>query len=133
MSSSENINLLSSLRRTDAKAAKLLGYLVIETDKSNGLDNLWMSKDGLSPAKDDIGNELELPFFSSSDQDALDLMMAVASACSQNGIGPVMELTFSGLWQFRIGDRSYSGDFAQIVTKGIVEYFSHENEGDDGI
>lgn len=124
MSSSENSNPLSSLRRTDAKAANLLGYSVIETEKSNGLDNLWMSKDGVVPAKDALGNDLELPFFSSSDDDAFELMKTVADVCMANGVGPTMSLTFQGLWHFKIGELSYQGDIAQIVTRGIVDYFT---------
>lgn len=127
MSCSWNHTTLSSLRRTDVKAAKLLGYIVIETEDSNGLDNLWMSKDGKNPDKDELGNDLELPFFSSSDDDAFELMKTIAEVCSQTGVGPVMELTFDGFWHFKIGELSYQGDIAQIITKGIVDYFGDKS------
>ena len=124
MSGLEKLSLLSSLRRTDARAAGLLGFHVIETEKSNGVDNLWVSRDGVAPAKDELGNDLELPFFSSSDQDAFDLMTSLADVCMDKGTGPSMQLIFDGLWHFKIGTLAYQGDIAQIITRGIVEYFS---------
>lgn len=128
MSSSSNSSLFSSLRRTDARAANLLGFEVIETDKSNGMDNLWVSRDGVNPAKDELGNDLELPFFSSSDQDAFDLMTSLADVCMDKGTGPSMQLIFDGLWHFKIGSLAYQGDIAQIITRGIVEYFSEKKK-----
>ena len=128
MSSSDGASPLSSLRRTDAKAAKLLGFIVIETDVSNGVDNLWMSRDGVSPAKDELGNDLELPFFSSSNHDAFDLMTTLADVCMDKGVGPVMELTFDGFWHFKIGELTYQGDVAQVITKGIVDYFCKDSD-----
>lgn len=123
MSSSEHNSLFSSLRRTDIKAAQLLGFMVIETDQSNGVDNLWMSKNGITPAKDERGEDLDLPFFSSSNHSALDLFTALADVCADRETGPTMELTFDGFWHFKIGELTYQGDFAQIITKGIVDYF----------
>jgi hypothetical protein len=120
------MTLFSSLRRTDEKAANLLGFKVIETDKSIGVDNLWMSRDGVNPALGNDGEELELPFFSSSNHSAVDLMTALSQVCAEKGIGPNMVLVFDGVWHFRIGDLTYQGDMAQIITKGIVDYFCKE-------
>lgn len=128
MSSLGNLSLLSSLRRTDARAANLLGFHVIETEQSNGVDNLWVSRDGVNPAKDELGNDLELPFFSSSDQDAFDLMTSLADVCMDKGTGPSIQLIFDGLWHFKIGELVYQGDIAQIITRGIVEYFSQKSK-----
>ncbi len=51
-------------------AIKILGWKVIETDESNGDDNLWLSKDGQNVFADKFGEAMELPHYSTDISDA---------------------------------------------------------------
>lgn len=118
-------------RRADALIAKILGYGVVETDDCNGQDNLWLSKDDQSPALDDYGSPMELPFFSSSDHDAIDLIRHLADVNERQGGGPLMELVHDGRWHFKIGKVQKVGtEIASVITVAILDYFGETRQYD---
>ena len=60
-----DINLMIAGRKLDCFVAeKVMGWIPIEWGMNNGIDNLWLSKDGQNVFRDEDDDYMSLPFYS---------------------------------------------------------------------